>query len=264
LRDYARGRDLPAEDGTSRLSAALHVGHLSARQVWHAAHAAVHGRHGGASGRDLEKFLAELGWRDFAAAQLFDAPDLVERNHRPEYDAIGWRDDDDAFDAWAKGRTGYPIVDAGMRQLWTTGWMHNRVRMVVASFLTKHLLIDWRRGERWFRDTLVDANIASNVVNWQWVAGCGVDAAPYFRIMNPVLQGEKFDPDGRYIRAWVPELADLPDSVIHAPWSATAMECERHKVRLGRDYPEPIVDHKAARQRALECFERVKRRQREG
>jgi len=259
LKGYTTQRDVPADMICSRLSAALHFGHLSPRQIWHVAVSAVESGRSNGTRRDLEKFQAELGWRDFAASLLFDQPDMVDTNHRREFDAMPWRKDQAGFTAWTKGLTGYPLVDAGMRELWHTGWMHNRVRMVVASFLTKHLLIDWRRGEHWFRDTLVDADIASNVVNWQWVAGCGVDAAPYFRIMNPILQGEKFDPDGRYVRQWVPELARLPDSLIQTPWKGSADELAKYGVKLGKDYPEPIVEHAAARARALEQFGKIRR-----
>ena len=169
--------------------------------------------------------------------------------------------DPEALSAWQRGATGYPIVDAGMRELWTTGWMHNRVRMIVASFLIKDLLSDWRTGENWFWDTLVDADLASNAASWQWVAGCGADAAPYFRVFNPIIQGSKFDSDGSYVRKWVPELAKLPDSLIHAPWTAKPIELSDAEVTLGRDYPMPIVDHSSSRNRALERYNRIKLRQ---
>ena len=206
---YATDRDRPDRDGTSGLSPHLRFGEISPRQIWHAARfaAAEHPR----LAADLDKFLSELGWREFCRHLLFDVPDLASRNLQPSFDAFPWQHDDKALAAWQRGRTGYPIVDAGMRQLWHSGVMHNRVRMVVASFLVKHLLIDWRAGEAWFWDTLVDADAGSNPANWQWVAGCGADAAPYFRVFNPILQGEKFDPDGEYVRRWVPELARLPD-----------------------------------------------------
>jgi deoxyribodipyrimidine photo-lyase len=169
-----------------------------------------------------------------------------------------WRDDPAALEAWQCGRTGYPLVDAGMRQLWTTGWMHNRVRMVVASFLIKHLLLPWTLGEAWFWDTLVDADLANNAASWQWVAGCGADAAPYFRVFNPILQGEKFDPDGAYVRRWVPELGALPDGLIHQPWSATPLELASAGVELGKTYPLPIIDHKDGRARALAAYAKVR------
>ena len=202
----------------------------------------------------MDKFVAEIAWRDFSAHLLHEFPYMAERAFRPEFDAMPWRSDPAGLAAWKEGRTGYPLVDAGMRQLWATGWMHNRVRMVVASFLVKHLLIDWREGEAWFWDTLVDADLASNVQNWQWVAGSGADAAPYFRIFNPVLQSEKFDADGRYVRRWVPELGALPARWIHAPWTAPSEVLAQAGVRLGQTYPRPVVDHSQARLRALEAL----------
>jgi deoxyribodipyrimidine photo-lyase len=205
-------------------------------------------------GPDVETFQKELGWREFNHHILFHHPDLSNRNFRDMFDEFPWRDDPPALKAWKRGRTGYPIVDAGMRELWSTGWMHNRVRMITASFLTKHLLIDWRVGEAWFWDTLVDADIANNVGNWQWVAGSGADAAPYFRIFNPVLQGSRYDPAGDYVRRWVPELARLPAELIHQPWTADKDALNEAGVRLGVDYPEPIVDHTWARDRALAAY----------
>ena len=230
---YASERDRPDRDGTSRLSPHLRFGEISPRQVWHAARFAAAERP--ALSGDIDKFLSELGWREFCRHLLFDVPDLATRNLQPSFDAFPWRHDDKALRAWQRGQTGYPVVDAGMRELWHTGVMHNRVRMVVASFLVKHLLIDWREGEQWFWDTLVDADPGSNPANWQWVAGCGADAAPYFRVFNPVLQGEKFDPDGAYVRRWVPELARLPASLIHQPWSATPLELAERRRRSRQD-----------------------------
>jgi deoxyribodipyrimidine photo-lyase len=252
LPSYAHGRDLPAVEATSRLSAHLRFGEISARRTAAAAE--------GAAAADprlaqpAEKYLAELGWRDFAAALLTAHPDMAERPLRREFERFPWRDDRTGFRAWTRGETGYPLVDAGMRQLWRTGFMPNRVRMIAASLLAKHLLIDWRHGEQWFWDTLCDADPASNPQNWQWVAGCGVDAAPYFRIFNPILQGETFDPDGAYVRRWVPQLAGLPAPHIHAPWRAPEEALARAGIVLGKTYPAPIVDHAQARARALAAF----------
>jgi len=253
---YARDRDRPDRPATSRLSPHLRFGEISAAEIFHAAQFATD--NGEAPARDIEKFHSELGWRDFSYSLLRHNPDLAARNLQPRFDAFPWRDDEANLRAWQRGRTGYPIVDAGMRELWTTGWMHNRVRMIVASFLVKHLLIDWRHGERWFWDTLVDADPANNPASWQWVAGCGADAAPYFRIFNPVLQGETFDPDGDYVRRWVPELARLRADAIHAPWTAAPLDLAEAGVALGKDYPEPIVDHAAARARALDAFRSIR------
>jgi len=243
LEDYRDARDLPAVEGTSRLSPHLAFGEIAPRQIWQA----VTTRRASAA---TEKFLSEVGWREFAYNLLFHNGDLADCNFRPEFDAFPWSEPGEALAAWQRGRTGYPIVDAGMRELWATGWMHNRVRMIAASFLTKDLLIDWRQGERWFWDTLVDADLANNATGWQWVAGCGADAAPYFRVFNPVLQGEKFDPDGEYVRHWIPELAHLPNDAIHRPWTAAVP---------GGTYPRPVVEHGAARDRALAAFQTIKK-----
>jgi len=252
LGDYVVNRDLPGRRGTSRLSPHLHWGEISPRCVVHAVRQGVAQRR--LTPAQADKFVAEIGWREFSAHLLHQFPYMSERAFRPEFDAMPWREDPGGLKAWKEGRTGYPLVDAGMRELWTTGWMHNRVRMVVASFLVKHLLIDWREGEAWFWDTLVDADLASNVQNWQWVAGSGVDASPFFRIFNPVAQGEKFDPQGRYVRRWVPELLALPDRWIHAPWTAPAPVLVEAGVRLGQTYPHPLVDHGQARLRALDAL----------
>lgn len=253
---YASLRDRPDRDATSRLSPHLRFGEISPRQVWHAANFAAARKPAVSQG--VGKFLSELGWREFSRHLLFDHPQLHERNLQSSFDAFPWRRDAKALRAWQRGQTGYPIVDAGMRELWHTGIMHNRVRMVVASFLVKHLLIDWRDGETWFWDTLVDADPGSNPASWQWVAGSGADAAPYFRIFNPILQGEKFDPDGAYVSKWVPELARLPAKLIHQPWEATPMELAAAGITLGKTYPEPIVDHKAARARALAAYAKTR------
>jgi deoxyribodipyrimidine photo-lyase len=257
--DYAEGRDRPGEEATSRLSPHLHFGEIGPRQVWAATHAAMQGPAAGEarSRKGFETFLKELGWREFNYQLLHHFPRTERRNLNPRFDAFPWRRDRQALKAWREGRTGYPIVDAGMRQLWRTGWMHNRVRMIVASFLVKDLLIDWTAGEAWFWDTLVDADLANNVGGWQWVAGSGADAAPYFRVFNPVLQGERFDPEGRYVRRWVPELAQLPDRCIHKPWTAGDTELAAAGVALGVTYPSPIVDHHEAKARALSLYERL-------
>jgi deoxyribodipyrimidine photo-lyase len=252
---YSDDRNRPDLPGTSGLSPHMHFGEIGPRQIWRSAQDAVAR---GASERQVEKFLAEVGWREFHHHLLFHFPDLPTKNFRPEWDAFVWRDDEEAFVAWTRGQTGYPIVDAGMRELWATGFMHNRVRMIVASFLIKDLLIDWRRGEAWFRDTLVDADIAQNAANWQWVAGSGADAAPYFRIFNPVTQGQNFDPDGVYVRKWVPELGKLPSKVIHAPWTAVSDLLAAADVAVGQTYPRPLVDHGKARDRALQAYAALK------
>jgi len=243
VKDYAHARDIPARHGTSRLSPHLHWGELSPRQIWHAVR--THGH-----GTGHETFLKELGWREFCIQLLFHHPQLPSEPLDKRFETFKWRRSDKDFHAWTKGRTGIPIVDAGMRQLWQTGWMHNRVRMIVASFLIKHLGIHWRQGERWFWDTLVDADLGNNAANWQWVAGCGADAAPFFRVFNPVLQGKKFDPDGAYVRRYVPELKMVPDKHIHSPWEAPQPPA---------DYPAPIVDLAAGRERALKSFKALKR-----
>ena len=257
LGDYVRGRDAPGlKDGTSSISPHLRFGEIAPWRLAIAVQEAARRNPGFDTAAD--KFTGELAWRDFGAHLLFHFPTMPRANMRPEFDRMVWRDDPEGFEAWTRGRTGYPIVDAGMRQLWTTGWMHNRVRMIVASFLVKDLLIDWRRGEAWFWDTLVDADPASNAMNWQWSAGSGVDAAPYFRVFNPALQGERFDAAGAYVRRWVPELAGVPDRWIHRPDAAPPLLLAEAGVRLGRDYPAPIVDHGAARTRALEAWRTLK------
>ena len=249
---YATDRDIPSVKGTSRLSPHLHFGEIGPRQCWHRVRHALGS--GGSGHTGGEAFLRELGWREFSTHLLHHWPTLPDQPFRADFAKFPWRDDAESVAAWQRGRTGYPIVDAGMRELWHTGWMHNRVRMVTASFLIKHLLIPWQRGEAWFWDTLVDADLANNAASWQWVAGCGADAAPYFRIFNPVLQGQKFDADGAYVRRWVPELATLPDKFIHQPWAAPAAILAAANITLGETYPQPIVDHPTARRRALDAF----------
>ncbi|HWE99090.1 MAG TPA: deoxyribodipyrimidine photo-lyase [Caulobacteraceae bacterium] len=253
--DYPERRDRPDLEATSRLSPHLAFGEISPRQVWECAEAAAHD---GASHRGVELFQKELGWREFNHHLLHHFPRMTSLNLDRRFDAFPWASDPAALEAWSHGRTGFPIVDAGMRQLWSSGWMHNRVRMIVASFLVKDLLIDWREGEAWFWDTLVDADEANNVGGWQWTAGSGADAAPYFRVFNPVLQGVKFDPAGAYVRRWVPELAALPPGCIHTPWTAGPDVLAKADVVLGRTYPAPIVDHAAARSRALARFEELR------
>jgi deoxyribodipyrimidine photo-lyase len=247
LAHYADGRDRPDQDNTSRLSPHLHWGEIGPRQIWHAVRAAAEREP--KLERHAAKFQAELGWREFSYNLLYHFPTLPERNFRPAFDSFPWDDNEAAFAAWTRGHTGYPLVDAGMRELWATGTMHNRVRMVAASFLVKHLLIPWQRGAAWFWDTLVDADLASNSASWQWVAGSGADAAPYFRVFNPVLQGEKFDPDGAYVRRWVPELRDCDNRTIHRPWDASNF--------AGLSYEKPIVEHGRARTRALDAVAKL-------
>ncbi|MBU4529725.1 MAG: DNA photolyase family protein [Hoeflea sp.] len=254
MQGYAERRDIPGMDATSGLSPHLASGEITPAQIIDA----LGNADSDASSSDRSKFRKEVGWREFSWHLLANEPGLADRNHNSRFDAFPWINNEKTLHAWQKGLTGYPIVDAGMRELWRTGWMHNRVRMVAASFLTKHLMIDWRQGEAWFWDTLVDADPASNAASWQWVAGSGADAAPYFRIFNPILQGEKFDPDGDYVRKNVPELAEMPAKYIHKPWEAPDSVLEAAGVRLGETYPEPIVDHQAARQRALAAYQQIK------
>ncbi|MFS8123795.1 deoxyribodipyrimidine photo-lyase [Rhizobium sp. BR 250] len=255
LKGYEEGRDFPAKPATSLLSPHLASGEISPAAVWHATkglsrHIASH---------DISRFRKELVWREFCYHLLFHFPELDEKNWNDSFDAFPWRDDEKSLKAWTRGMTGYPIVDAGMRQLWQHGTMHNRVRMIVASFLIKHLLIDWRKGEKWFRDTLVDADAASNAANWQWVAGSGADASPFFRIFNPILQGEKFDGDGDYVRRFVPELEKLDRKFIHKPFQAPKELLDKAGIELGKTYPRPIVDHARARERALAAYAEVKK-----
>jgi deoxyribodipyrimidine photo-lyase len=249
IETYSTDRDRPDRRGTSRLSPHLHFGEIGVRQIWHAVR-----RHGAAadpSEQTAATYLRQIAWREFSYHLLFHFPHTPRLALRPEFHRFPWRVDRKGLRAWTRGKTGYPLVDAGMRELWHTGWMHNRVRMLAASFLVKHLMIPWQEGAAWFWDTLVDADLANNTMGWQWSAGCGADAAPYFRIFNPVIQGEKFDPDGEYVRRWVPELARLPNRWIHKPWEAPAALLSKAGVELGKNYPWPIVEHAAARKRAL-------------
>ena len=259
LLTYDAGRNRLDRVGTSRLSPHLHFGEISPRQVWQAARRFAESQSIPAMVWRRWQFLAELGWREFAHHLLFHFPHTAEQPLRPEFARFPWRKNAAWLRAWQRGQTGYPFVDAGMRELWTTGWMHNRVRMVVASFLTKNLLLPWQEGARWFWETLVDADLASNTLGWQWTAGCGADAAPFFRIFNPVSQGEKFDPEGSYVRRWVPELARLPAAWIHRPSEAPPAVLAAAGVELGRTYPHRVVSPLISREVALEAYQRMRR-----
>jgi deoxyribodipyrimidine photo-lyase len=256
LSAYSDDRNRPDHHSTSRLSPHLHFGEISPARCWHAAQACA--ARDPKSDKGCERFLKELVWREFSYHLLFHWPTLPERPWRSEFERFPWRRDSAALRAWQQGLTGYPIVDAGMRELWKTGWMHNRVRMIVASFLVKDLLISWQEGEAWFWDTLVDADLASNAASWQWVAGSGADAAPYFRIFNPVKQGETFDPDGAYVRRFVPELGSLEAKYVHSPWLAPQEALARAGIVMGQTYPFPIVEHGQARATALTAFKALK------
>ena len=256
--NYPDRRDRPEAAGTSRFSPSLHFGEISPRQVWHGVKtfAAKHAM--SAVQWRGSQFLKELGWREFAHHLVFHFPRTPEEPWRRQFAKFPWRRDEKQLRAWQRGRTGFPMVDAGMRELWATGWMHNRVRMIAASFLVKDLLQPWLEGARWFWDTLVDADLAQNSLGWQWAAGCGADAVPYFRIFNPAMQGEKFDPQGGYVRRWCPELAALPARWIHQPHATPPEVLRAAKIALGRDYPWPIVNHAGARAAALAAFARIK------
>jgi deoxyribodipyrimidine photo-lyase len=251
IEGYKEGRNFPAKPNVSRLSPYLHFGEVSPHQVWHAAN--IRG-----NDINIDHYCSELGWREFSYSLLYHNPDLPHKNLQPKFDRFPWCSNSDALRKWQLGQTGYPIVDAGMRELWQTGYMHNRVRMIVASFLVKNLLLDWRHGERWFWDCLVDADLANNSAGWQWVAGCGADAAPYFRIFNPVTQGEKFDPNGKYTRCFVPELNKLPDRYLFKPWEAPDSLLKEAGVYLGRTYPIRMVDITQSRNSALKAFSSLK------
>ncbi|MFT6270051.1 MAG: deoxyribodipyrimidine photo-lyase [Alphaproteobacteria bacterium] len=255
IENYDDARNLPSVRGTSQLSPYLHFGLISPNQAWYAVHDAYDGSR---EKKGVYVFLSELGWREFSYYLLFHFTDIQNKNFNTKFDKFPWAKDPKSLRAWQRGNTGVPIIDAGMRELYQTGYMHNRVRMVVASYLVKNLLIDWREGERWFWDCLVDADTASNAAGWQWVAGSGADAAPYFRIFNPILQGEKFDKEGEYVRKYCPELSKLGKKFLHKPWEATPEELLAAGVVLGKDYPEPIVDLKASRHRALDAYASIK------
>ncbi len=258
LRYYKENRDFPATDGVSTLSPYLHFGEVSAQRVVQSI-VEEEERMGAEPGAAIHNpFIRQIVWREFSKYLLFHFPNTLSQPFNASFADFPWQYNDDLFHAWKRGLTGYPLVDAGMRELWTTGWMHNRVRMVVASFLTKHLLISWEMGAAWFMDTLVDADIANNTMGWQWVAGCGADAAPYFRVFNPILQSKKFDPDGEYIRRWVPELRTFSGSEIHEPWSRQTGTRKTLIDSGSATYPSPIVDHKEARNRALAAYDQIK------
>lgn len=251
LQGYKGGRDHPAQQHTSRLAAHVSVGELSAHQLWHAV------KQHAPDNQHADTFLSQLGWREFSYQLLTQHPTLPDANLQTKFDGMPWRDASEDLKRWQQGQTGIPMVDAGMRQLWQTGTMHNRLRMITASFLIKNLLIDWRHGERWFWDTLVDADLANNAAGWQWVAGSGADAAPYFRVFNPVLQGEKFDSAGEYVRRFVPELAALPERYLHAPWQAPSSVLQAAGITLGLHYPHPMVDLKQSRTDALTAWKMI-------
>ncbi len=257
---YLDERDRPDFLGTSRLSPHLHFGEISPRQIWHAVQQYISLSSAQGLVKHAEGYLRQLIWREFAYHLIYHFPHTPEQPLRTEFSKFPWSQDPAVLRAWQKGLTGYPIVDAGMRELWTTGWMHNRVRLIVASFLVKDLLIPWQEGAKWFWNTLVDADLANNTLGWQWTAGCGADAAPYFRIFNPVTQAEKFDPKGEYIRRWIPELSHLPIPWIFKPWEAPAQILQKAKVVLGNDYPKPIINHQKARACALAAFDKIRQK----
>ncbi|MFN5381672.1 MAG: cryptochrome/photolyase family protein [Alphaproteobacteria bacterium] len=253
LSQYSIGRDVPSSNSTSKLSPHLHFGEISPRQIWSASMQVSQLT----NSDNAWKFLSEIAWREFAYYSLYHFPYIEHKPLRPQFEKMEWRYDDKTFDTWKKGLTGYPIVDAGMRELWHTGWMHNRVRMIVGSFLVKDLLISWQDGAKWFFDTLLDADKASNSASWQWVAGCGIDSSPYFRIFNPTLQSQKFDPEGSYIKKWIPELKNLPSLYIHEPHKAPKHILQNCGIVMGITYPKPIVDHALARNRALAALKKI-------
>ena len=256
---YAVDRDRPDLPHTSHLSPHLHFGEISPGKLWHALQHAKQKNHKAQDRKSYDAYLRQIAWREFSRYLLYHFPHTVDDPLYSTYQAFPWSNNAHALRAWEKGLTGFPIVDAGMRELWHNGWMHNRVRMLTASFLTKNLLLPWQKGAAWFWDTLVDADLANNTMGWQWVAGCGADASPFFRIFNPITQGIKFDPDGRYVRKWVPELSDLPAPWIHQPWEAPPLLLVEANITLGKTYPEPIVDHAEARNRALSAYRQFKK-----
>lgn len=247
LSQYKDGRNFPAQPFVSKLSPHLHFGEISPNQIWHELRKIGDNKH-------IEHFCSELGWREFSYNKLYYHPGLPMENLQTKFDAFAWVEDQSLLTAWQKGQTGIPMVDAGMRELWQTGYMHNRVRMITGSFLVKNLRLHWHHGQAWFWDTLIDADLANNSFNWQWVAGCGADAAPYFRIFNPVLQGQKFDPGGAYVRNFIPEIAAIPDKYLFNPWEAPVNILKQSGIRLGETYPFPVVDLKQSRDDALQAF----------
>jgi len=253
IKKYENDRDIPGIKGTSQISPYLANGQLHVETVWEICSRISEKNMG------YRKYINELGWREFSHSLINYFPEMLEGNLRKEFDNFPWVKNKKYLEAWKKGKTGYPIVDAGMRELYETGWMHNRVRMIVGSFLVKHLRIHWMEGEKYFRNCLLDFNEANNITGWQWVAGCGADAAPYFRVFNPILQGEKFDQKGLYIKKWIPELSKVPNDFIHKPWEMEDNQQREFKVIIGKNYPKPIVDHKQARESALNAFSKIKK-----
>lgn len=259
VNSYADDRNRPdLEDGTTGLSPHLRFGEIGPAQIWRAAMSGMSA--GQINDNQGYKFLSEIVWREFSYVLLYHNPDMASENYNDDFKHMPWRSSDADYGKWCNGQTGYPMVDAGMRQLWQTGWMHNRVRMIVASFLTKHLLLEWQKGEDWFWDTLLDADPAANAASWQWTAGSGADAAPYFRVFNPITQGPKFDETGAYVRKYCPELAKLPDKYLHSPWEAPDNVLKNAGVKLGKTYPHPMVEHKTGRERALEAYDTLKKK----
>jgi len=249
--DYKEGRNFPFKKNVSRLSPHIHFGEISPKQLWVKAKSI-------SSNKNTEHFVSEICWREFSYYLLYHFPNLPKDNLQKKFNNFPWKENNYYFDSWKKGKTGYPIIDAGMRELYETGYMHNRVRMIVASFLVKNLLIHWHKGERWFWDCLFDADLANNSASWQWVAGSGADAAPYFRIFNPVTQGVKFDVDGQYTKQYVPELKDMPNKYLFSPWEAPDDVLNKANVVLGGNYPKPIIDIKESREKALYSFSLIK------
>jgi len=251
LPSYGKNRDIPSIEGTSKISPYLAFGQIHIETIWEECQKIK------IKNNDYRKYINELGWREFSHSLINNFPEMLKGNLRKDFDLFPWQENEKLLITWKEGKTGYPIVDAGMRELYKTGWMHNRVRMITASFLVKHLRIHWQEGEKYFRDCLLDFNEANNVAGWQWVAGCGADAAPYFRIFNPILQGERFDPLGEYVKKWIPELSNIPKKFIHKPWDLN----ENIKdFELGKTYPKRIVIHEEARNAALEAFKKIKKK----